>query len=140
MKINELVDRMKAKGAYSKRRAGAVAEHGRKVVMAGIDAAQTVAAVAVKSLKSTAQAQRAAITDSELPVAARLKKLKAETGSALADAKAEVSAAAKAGYQSVSDKLVRVADVTHKEQAVENKIRRKAVKAKKTAQRRSLPA
>ncbi len=135
MKLNELVDDIKAKGAYSKRRAGAVAEHGRKVVAAGLDAAQSVAAVAVKNLKATAGAQKAAITDSKLPVKQRLQKLKAYTGNALADAKAEVSEAARAGYRTVSDKLLRVADVTHKEQALENKIRRKAGKAKKTAQR-----
>ena len=135
MKINEVVDSVKEKSAYSKRRVAAIAEHSRKVVAASFEATQQVASVAVKNLKATAQAQKAVLINSELPVKQRLQKLKIETGNALADAKAEVSAAAKTGYRTVSEKLIRVADVTHKEQALENKIRRKAVKAKKTAQR-----
>ena len=133
MKINELVDDIKAKGAYSKRRVSAVADHSRKVVAAGLDAAQEVAAVAAKNLK--AALQKAVLTDRSLPVKQRLKKLKGDTVHALADAKAEVSEAARSGYRMVSDKLLRVAAVTHKEQAAENKILRKANKAKKTAQR-----
>ena len=135
MKINRLVDDIKAKGAYSKRRVGAVADHSRKVVAAGVSAVQDVAAVAVKNLKTTAEAQKTTLTDRQLPVRQRLQKLKVDTVQALADARQEVSAAARSGYRSVSDKLSRVADVTHKERALENKIRRKANKAKKAAER-----
>ncbi len=135
MQINELVDRVKAKGAYSKRRAAAVAAHGGKVVSAGIEAAQHVAKVAMKSLKSTAQVQKAALADSQLPLKQRLKKLKVDTSQALADAKVEVSAAASSGYRTVSDKLAHVTAVTQKEQALEKKIRRKATRVKRTAQR-----
>ena len=135
MKVNQLIGDIKAKGAYSKRRALAVVEHSQKVVSTGIDAAQDVATIAVKNLKSIAQAQKATVTNNSLPVKQRLQKLKTETGIALTDAKAEVSAAAKKAYQSVSDRLSRVTDITHKEQALEKKIHRKAVKAKKTAQR-----
>lgn len=135
MNINRLVDDIKARGAYSKRRVGAVADHSRKVVAAGVSAVHDVAAVAVKNLKTTAAAQKATLTDRKLPVKQRLQKLKADTAQALAEAKGEVSEVARTGYRTVSNKLARVADVTHKEQALENKIRRKANKAKKTAQR-----
>ncbi len=135
MKINQVLDRVKTKGAYSKRRVTAVVDHGRQLLAASVDASRAVAAVAVKNLKATARTQQAVLTDRELPITQRLRKLRRETTQALVGARAEVTSAVKAGYRTVSDKLVRVADVTHKEQALENKLRRKAAKAQKTAER-----
>ena len=137
MKIKELADTVKAKGAYSKRRASALAEHGLKVVSVGLDAAQQLAAVTLKNLKSAAAAPKAALTDGSLPLRQRIRKARTETGFALANAKSEVSAAASAGLETVSDRLRHVTAVTRKEQALENKILKKAVKAKKTANRRT---
>lgn len=137
MSIKETIQNAKANVAYSKRRADAVVEHGKNVVTAGVDAAQTVAAVAVRSLKSAVQAQRSTLTADGLPVRQRIRQLKANAGEAVASTKAEIAAALKEGYQSVSDRLAHVTAVSHKEQAVENKIGRKAKKMKKTAQRMS---
>lgn len=140
MKLDELVEQIKARSAYTRRRAKAVTQHGRSVVTAGVDAAQHVAAVAVDNLKTTLEAQKATLTDRRLPVKARFQKVRLETGDALVDAKAEVIAALQGAVRSVGDKLVRVTATTHKEQALENKIRRKASKARKTALRRSSAA
>jgi len=124
MTIKTLVQDAKAKGAYTQRRAVAVAEHGKAVIVAGVEAAKTVATVAAEQLKSAAQQHKATLTDSSLPVKARVQKLRSGAGESFATLKAEVSAAATEGYRTVTNRLEHVTDMTNKEKAVEKKIHR----------------
>lgn len=128
MSIKQTLENTKANLAYSKRRASALAQHGKNVVTTGVDAAQNVAAVAALSLKAAVQAQRSTLTQSGLPVRQRIRQLKANASEALVSARADVSTAIQQGYESVADRLAHVTAVSRKEQAVENKIGRKAKK------------
>ena len=92
MTIKTLVQDAKAKGAYTQRRAVAVAEHGQAVIVAGVEAAKTVATVAAEQLKSAAQQHKATLTDSSLPVKARVQKLRSGAGESFATLKAELEA------------------------------------------------
>lgn len=136
MKIYELVGDVKARGAYSKRRASAVADHCKKLVTAALDATRMVASRATKSITSAAQTlATATLTKNKMPLKARVQKLRSDVVEAISTSRDEIATAAKEGYRSVTDKLVRVADVTKKEQAAENRIEKKARKAKNSAQR-----
>lgn len=134
MKIKDLVHEAKSKGAYSQRRAVAVAEHGKAVLTAGVEAAKTVASVAADQLKSVAQQHKATLADRSQPLKARVQKLRSEAGGSLAQLKSEVSTAASEGYRTVADRLGHVTDMTRREKAVEKKILREEKKrAKKLA-------
>lgn len=133
MVFKQVIDETRMHAARTKRRAAAVKEHGKTVLTTGIDTAKQVVMVAMRDLQAAVQMQKATLLEPELSVSARLRKLRSNAKDALATARTDITAALKEGYRSVTDRLAHLTAVTHKEQALENRIDRRAKKLRKAA-------
>lgn len=129
------IDQAKARLAYAARRASAIQSHGWRVVATGLDTTKALAALALRDVKSLAREQKAILADGRLSLRERIRQVRSHGLDAAVALRRSWTTAAAEGLDAVRDRLSHVTDITHAEQAAENRLARKAKKARRMARR-----